>query len=366
MRKTFASNFIMAAIVISMLTAVSRSEAGQIEITDMSGRTVNVPANPERIVCLGPGSLRQIVYLGQQHKVVGIENFEKNSPYGRPYLLANPQLVQLPTIAMGGPGNINNEPDLEATLKVRPEVIFISYMDPGKATTLQDKLGIPVVVLSQGRFAGFDEKLFDSLNLAARILGAEERAASIIQFINDARMDLNQRVGDTLAKPGPSVYVGGVGFRGQQGIESTDSDYTPFEWVKANNVVKSLNKKERLFINKEQLLAWNPDIIFIDGSGLVPTLQDYQKNPGYYESLKAFRESRIYVLFPFNFYVTNIDTSIADAYAVGKLLYPESFADIDITSNANRIYKFFVNKPVYEFMEKDFGALTGNGGFTKK
>lgn len=366
MKKSFASTFVLAAIVIAMLTAVSSSEAGHIEIIDMSGRAVVVPLNPERIVCLGPGSLRQIVYLGQQHRVVGIENFEKNSPYGRPYLLANPELVGLPTIAMGGPGNINNEPDLEATLKVKPEVIFISYMDPGKAMILQDKLGIPVVVLSQGRFGGFDEKLIDSLNVAARILGAEERAASIIQFINEARTDLNKRVGDTLAKPGPSVYVGGVGFRGQQGIESTDSDYTPFEWVKANNVVKSLNKKEHLFINKEQLLAWNPDIIFIDGSGLVPTMQDYRKNPGYYESLKAFRESRFYVLFPFNFYVTNVDTSIADAYAVGKLLYPESFSDIDITSNANRIYKFFVNKPVYELMEKDFGALTGGGVFTNK
>jgi iron complex transport system substrate-binding protein len=364
MRRVCAYVLIIASFFFT--PDIAGSQTPQIEVKDMAGRMVTAPVNPQRIVCLGPGTLRQIVYLGQQSKVVGIENFEKNSPYGRPYLLANPQLCELPTIAPGGPGAINNDPDLEATLKVKPDVIFVSYMEPTKATTLQEKIGIPVVVLSQGRFAGFDEKLHDSLLLAAQILQAEERANAVIKFINDSKMDLEKRAGDVSAKPGPTVYVGGVGFRGQQGIESTDSDYTPFEWVKANNVVKNLNKKEHLFINKEQLLAWNPDMIFIDGSGLMPAMQDYQKNPDYYNSLKAVKDSRVFILFPFNFYVVNVDTAIADAYAVGKLLYPESFADIDITSNANRIYKFFVNKPVYEFMEKDFGALTGNGGFTKK
>jgi iron complex transport system substrate-binding protein len=348
------------------LPVVAQSQESQIEVTDMAGRIVKAPVNPERIICLGPGTLRQIVYLGRQDKVVGIENFEKVSPLGRPYLLANPQLKQLPTVAAGGPGNINNEPDLEATLKVKPDVIFISYMDPGKASTLQEKLGIPVVILSQGRFAGFDEKFHDSLRLAGKILGTEERAEAIVKFINDSKEDFGKRVGENEKKPGPTVYVGGIGFRGQQGIESTDADYTPFEWLKANNVVKSLNKKEHLFVNKEQLLAWNPDIIFIDGGGLIPTTQDFQKNPEFYNTLDAFRKSKAYTVFPFNFYVVNVDTAIADAYAIGKILYPDKFADIDVKAEAGRIYSFFVGRDVYDIMEKDFGPLTGNRPFKKE
>ncbi len=363
---------ILHTILIAFLSLLfvpecSFSQKPTIEIKDTAGRMVKAPVNPDRIVCLGPGSLRQIVYLGRQDRLVGIEQFEKGSSYGRPYLLANPQLTQLPVIAPGGGKNTNSDPDLEATLKVKPEVIFISYMEPAKADALQGKLGIPVVVLTQGRFAGFDERMFDSLLVAAKVLQAEERAEAVIRFVRESRADLEKRVGDVSSRPGPTVYVGGVGFKGQQGIESSDSDYTPLEWIKANQVVKSLNRPEHVFINKEQLLAWNPDVIFVDGSGLMPILQDYRKNQSFYMSLKAVKEASSYVLFPFVFYVANVDTAIVDAYAAGKVLYPDRFSDIDVKANADRIYSFFLNKPVYDLMEKDFGALLRNDflGLTK-
>lgn len=361
MRKLIAFWFIFATMF--GLSDSCLSQKPEIEVSDMAGRLVKVPVDPQRVVALGPGSLRQIVYLGCHDRVVGIEQFEKSSALGRPYMLANPELAKLPTIAPGGGKNTNTEPDLEATLKVRPDVIFVSYMDAAKADSLQSKLGIPVVVLSQGRFAGFDEKIFDSLKIAARVLNVEARADSIRKFVDDARKDLSARVGDKQSQTGPSVYVGGVGFRGQQGIESSDADYISLEWVKANHVVKALGKTEHVFINKEQLLAWNPDVIFIDGSGLTPVLQDYQKNPDYYRSLKAVMEGRAHVLYPFVFYVANIDTAIVDAYAAGKVLHPDKFADIDVRAKADDIYRFFIEKPAYQLMEKDFGPLISNNVF---
>ncbi|MEW6113804.1 MAG: iron ABC transporter substrate-binding protein, partial [Thermodesulfobacteriota bacterium] len=120
----------------------------RITVTDIGGRVVEVPANPQRIICLSPGTLRLIVYLGASAKVVGVEDFEKTRPTGRPYILAHPELKKLPTVGPGGPGSINKEPDLEAVLKVKPDVIFISYIEPTNADALQKKIGIPVVVLS--------------------------------------------------------------------------------------------------------------------------------------------------------------------------------------------------------------------------
>ena len=361
MKKLIAFCFIFGSMF--GLSDSCLSQKPETEVSDMAGRLVKVPVDPQRVIALGPGSLRQIVYLGRHDRVVGIEQFEKSSALGRPYMLANPDLAKLPTIAPGGGKNTNMEPDLEATLRVRPDVIFVSYMDAAKADSLQNKLGIPVVVLSQGRFAGFDERIFDSLKIAAKVLNVEGRAEAIQKFVDDARKDINSRVGDHQAQTGPSVYVGGVGFRGQQGIESSDADYIPVEWVKANHVVKALGKTEHLFINKEQLLAWNPDVIFIDGSGLAPVLKDYQKNPDYYRSLKAVKGGRTHVLYPFVFYVANIDTAIIDAYATGKVLYPEEFADIDVKAKADDIYRFFIDKPAYELMEKDFGPLISNNVF---
>ncbi|MBI5571659.1 MAG: iron ABC transporter substrate-binding protein [Desulfomonile tiedjei] len=362
MRTTAFLTTLFALLVGNLCGTVCSCDAQErVVVTDAAQRVVEVPSDPQRIVCLSPGTLRLITFLGATQKVVGVEDFEKTRPTARPYILAHPELTKLPTIGPGGPGSINSEPDLEAVLRVRPDVIFISYMERGNADALQKKLGIPVVVLTHGRFAGFDELMYDSLRVAGKILNAEKRAEEVVTFVEGVRKDLRKRTAGVEEGKKPTVYVGGVGYKGIQAIESTDAAYTPLEWVGARNVAQQASQKAHLFIDKEKLLQWNPDIIFIDGGGLTLVRQDFAKRPEFYRELKAFREKGVYIIFPFNFYVTNIDTAMADAYAVGKILYPEKFSDIELRNKSDEIYAVLVGKPVYEQMEKDFGAL-GRGG----
>jgi len=153
-------------------------------VIDMVGRTVHVPVKISRIVAAGPGALRLICYMNAQGKVVGIEQSEKTwGPGGRPYALANPDLLTLPTIGPGGPGAINSGPDPELILKVKPDVIFITYMEKGKADEYQEKVNLPVVVLSYGKLATFDEKVYDSLKIIGKILNSEKKAESVITFL---------------------------------------------------------------------------------------------------------------------------------------------------------------------------------------
>jgi iron complex transport system substrate-binding protein len=339
------------------ITTCAVFAAERITVTDMGKRMVEVPSNPQRIICLSSGTLRLIVYLGAAGRVVGVEDFEKTRPTARPYILAHPELAKLPTVGPGGPGSINKEPDLEAVLKIQPEVIFVSYMEPANADALQKKLGIPVVILTHGRFASFDELIFASLRVAGKILNADQRAEAVIEYIENARKDLLTRTQAIPDDQKPTVYVGSVGYKGVQGIESTDAGFTPLEWVRAKNVAKTIAPKDHLFIDKEKLLEWNPDIIFIDGGGLSLVKQDYEKKPEFYNGLKAFNEKRVYVIYPFNYYVTNVSTAMADAYAAGKILYPDRFADINPGTTSDEIYNFFYGKPLYQQMEKDFGPL---------
>ena len=329
----------------------------KITVIDLEKRIVEVPKNPERVICLGPGSLRLICYLGMMKKVVGVERFEKSPPVGRAYLWANPELAKLPVIAPGGPAGINKEPDLEAVLKINPQVIFIANMEPAKAEALQKKLNIPVVILSYGGFATFDDVVFESLRLAGKILGAEKRAEEVVAYIENARRDLLKRTETFDEKKKPRVYIGGIGFRGTQGIESTDASYFPLDWVRAGNLAKEIAPKGHLFVEKEKILAWDPDLVFLDGGGLGNIRQDFQKKPEFYRNLKAFRNRKVHLLFPYNWYVTNIDTAVADGYAAGKILYPESFQDLDPPKKAEDIYTFFLGRPVYGQLEKEFGKL---------
>lgn len=325
-------------------------------VTDSTGRTVKVPGDVKKIICIGPGCLRLICYLGAHDAVAGIEAFEKTLQVGRSYRYAVPQLLTLPVIAPGGPGNVNKEPDLEAVLKVKPDVIFASYMEKQRADTLQQKIGIPIIALSYGRFGSFGNELYASLRVAGKILARENRADEIIGYIEKAKADLSKRTAGIEESSKPSVFIGGIGYRGAQGIESTESDYLPLEWVGARNIARSEGKAGHLFVNKEKILEWDPDVIFLDSLGLSIIAADCQKKPQFYQALKAIRNGRAYVLWPFNAYMTNIDTVIIDAYTVGLILYPERFRDVSIDKKIDEVYRFFIGRSVRDSMVKDAGA----------
>ena len=230
-------------------------------------------------------------------------------------------------------------------------------MEAVKAEALQKKLGIPVVILSYGGFATFDEVVFASLRLAGKILAAERRAEEVIAFIENSRKDLLRRTAGYEEGKKPRVYIGALGYRGTQGIESTDAGYFPLDWVRARNLAKEAAPRGHLFIDKEKILSWDPDLIFLDAGGLNRVRQDYQKRPAFYDRLKAFSSRKIYLLYPYNFYVTNIDTAVLDAYAAGKILYPDLFTDTDLVQKADAVYSFLLGKPVYGEMEREFGPL---------
>jgi iron complex transport system substrate-binding protein len=336
-------------------------------VKDMAGREVQVPIDPQKIVGIGPGALRLLVYLQAWEKVVGVEKMEKMSPQGRPYWLARPELSNLPNCGPGDPDGTNKKPDLESIKVLNPQVVFAARLDVSMADEAQKISGIPFVVLRYGESGGDNGPLFDSLKIAGKILSREKRAEDILFYFDTLRKDLNARTRSIPAKQRPSVYVGGIRYNGTFGIESTEKSYIPFSWLNANNLSDRLESKigSHVFLDKEALLQMNPEMIFIDGGGLALVTEDFFKKPEYYFSFKAFSKKSVFTLLPFNGYATNLCTALADAYAVGKILYPESFTDIDPEKKADEIYTFMVGKPVYAAMKKDYGPIGAMPPFLK-
>ncbi|WP_040411250.1 iron ABC transporter substrate-binding protein [Desulfosporosinus sp. OT] len=325
-------------------------------VTDLVGREVKVKIPAQRIVAVGPGSLRLVAYAKGTNRVVGIENMEKKDQTGRPYLFAYPELTSLPTIGQGG---IDSVPDEEALLSVKPDVIFASYLvDKAKAAdNLQAKTGIPVVVLSYGPLATFNEEdVYRSLDLVGRVIGTQQRAEEVITYVKSSKADLAERTKGIPDSAKPKVYVGALGVKGTQGIESTQAKYPPFMYIGARNVADETGKSGSLMIEQEKLVSWDPDILFIDEGGN-KVFDDAKKNPTFYQSLSAVKNGRVYGQIPYNFYTTNIDTALADAYYAGKVIFPEKFQDIDPVKKSEEIYRFFLGQPVYEQMVKDYGGF---------
>ncbi|MGB9940322.1 iron ABC transporter substrate-binding protein, partial [Methanosarcina sp.] len=306
------------------------AESAELTITDGFGREVTVPGNAERLVCSGSGCLRYLVYLQAEDYVVGVDSMETkvNEIEGRPYALANPQLKDYPLI-----GEARGEDDPEKIIEINPQIILkSSTVGQASATTaadadaLQDKTGIPVVSFPYGSLNNEEQKteMYSSLRIMGEAIGKQERAEEVIAYIEATMQDLESRTADIPESERKTVYVGGVSYSGAHGIISTEPAYAPFLWVNAKNVAAGMGA-DHADIAKEALVDWDPEYIFID----VGTLQlgnegaiGELKNDASLAGLSAVKNGKVYGVIPYNFYSTNYESVLANAYFAGKVLYP--------------------------------------------
>ncbi|HHV39064.1 MAG TPA: iron ABC transporter substrate-binding protein [Tepidimicrobium sp.] len=330
-----------------------KQDSEDIIVTDLLEREVQIPANPTSFVNMGSGCLRLYTYVAPLEKLAGIEQSDKERTMGTPYSIINSDIfMNLPTIGQGGS---KASIDPEQILMVKPDVIFSTHATDAKtADELQEKTGIPVVVLSYGVGDIFDKNIYDSLILIGKVTGEGKRAEEVVNLLEGYHRDLTDRTRDILEEDKPSVYVGALGNKGPQGIESTRGDYTLLNILNAKNVVDETGSKGSLMIDKEQLLSWNPEYIFIDLDGYHIVEEDYKKNANFYDSLSAVKSDNVYVQLPYIRSRINLETAIADAYYMGTVLYPERFADIDPEEKADEIYVELLGSPFYNQMVEDY------------
>lgn len=366
MNKKTAFLLLSALLIIGLLTAAGCTAQGTtapkntktVTVTDMANRSVAVPDNPQRIVGVGAGALRMICYLQAADRVVGVDDREQKQyntsgfgmPSGidKPYNLANPELANKPFIG-------SRSGDTERIAAQSPDVVFFTFTTGKDAQALQEKSGRPVVALVAGDLGKNKDSFYSSLNLMASILGKEERAKTVTTYIDGTIADLKSRTKDIPADKKPKVYVGGIAYNGAHGFLSIDPGYAPLMMVNGNNVAASAGSGGQMMIDKEKLLEWDPDIIFVDEASY-SLVKDDLKDP-VYQSLKAVKNGQVYGVMPYNWYANNYDTVLADAYYVGKVLYPEQFADVDPAAKADEIYTMLDGKPVYSNMSALFGGF---------
>lgn len=365
MKKFFVSSLVVCVVALSLVFAGAAFpiEEETVRIVDAWGRRVDVPSKVERVICSGPGCLRYLVYLNAQDFAVGVDSIEKRKSRfdSRPYAIAHPELKDKPLF---GEFRGFDNPELILSLDPAPQVIFKTYANMGyDPDELQAKTGIPVVVLNYGHLVAKRKDMERSLMLMGKILGKEERAEEVIDFFNGLIEDLGMRTEDMPDDKRPSCYVGGIAYKGPHGLTSTEPNYPPFYFTDAVNVAfcgSSQNQRQVVF-SRENLLSADPDKIFID---LSTTQGDRSKNALYqlandpeYKILSAVKKNEVYGLLPYNWYTQNHGSILANAYYVGKILYPERFKDIDPMKKADEIYTFLVGKAVFENMDESFGNL---------
>ena len=310
-------------------------------LTDAMGRQVEVPETVESVVCVGVGALRYTCYMGGADLVVGVEDYEIKTGMTRLYQYVNfDKFKDLPVIGTNG------EPYTEEIINLAPQVIVMSKSASVEADDLQAKTGTPVVVVP-GSDTTLDENAYETIRILGELYGKQTRAQELTTYLQGIGEDLDNRTKDIPQEEKPSVYVGGVSFKGHHGFEGTEAGYGPFELIHANNLADTTGQSGAFNIDLEQVLSWDPDIIFVDFNGKNLIAEDYAENPDYYNALTAVQEGKVYSQISFRSSATNLETALADAYYAACVIYPEQFADVDPVQKAGEIFEMILGVNPY-------------------
>ena len=183
----------------------------------------------------------------------------------------------------------------------------------------------------------------------------------MIQFLDDCLSDLSDRTAG--AGETPTVLGAGATFKGSHSIDGVYTNYPVFQILSANDVAREVAGQtgaSGVMVDREQILTWDPEIIFFDSGSMELLRTDYAENPGYFQQLQAVREGRLYQWPNSTWHWSNVEIPLVSAYYTGTLLYPEAFADVDFEAKASEIFDFFLGQPDYLRVLETAGAGYGS------
>lgn len=330
---------------IGLLSLSSISYADR-QIVDQIGRTVTIPDKVEKTVVLQHQTLNLLVQLDATDKIVGVMSNWKQQ-LGDGYAQLAPSLEKTPKV-----GDLTSF-DAESLVKLQPQVVFVTNYAPKEMIDKISALGIPVVAISlrkevnddkstlnptlQNEEQAYNEGLKEGILLIGDIVNKSENAQALVNDTFKQREQVSQRLQDIpkeqrvrayMANPDLTTYGSGK--------------YTGLmmEHAGAFNVAASTVKGYKQ-VSLEQVIAWDPEVIFIQDR--YPQVVDEIKQDTRWQVISAVKNNRIYLMPE---YAKAWGYPMPEAMAIGELwmakkLYPEKFSDIDMRKAANDWYQKF-------------------------
>lgn len=347
-RNKLLSTLIVLCISLSMLVGCASSEedtkteesvmeenvqeeAETREITDMAGRTVEIPAVIDKVFPVSNISSIYLYTMNPEH-LLGW-NYELNDLEKEIIL---PEYHDLTAYGQGD--SINYEAVIAAGPSIALEVASDDEASIEEADALSQSIGIPVIVVS-------DE--FTDTAEVYRFLGElfeeEERGEELAAYVETAF----EEVVEIPEEEQVTVYYG----NGEQSLETSPAGSMHSEIIDFVNAINVADVEaeggSRIEISGEQLLAWNPDYIIVNGEpkadlGGDAAADTLMADPNY-ATLTAVQNEDVYGApnTPFSW----VDRPPGPNRVIGvrwlaKLFYPDYY-DYDINTEVKEFYQLF-------------------------
>ncbi len=351
----------------------TEASPAEMTVTDMIGREVTVtPGSYQKVVCIGAGALRMYSYIADVNLLCGVEDIDNTTleerpkmfdAVARPYVLAYGDVFStLPSCGVGGP--MAQTAEAEKILSCAPDIVISEYEDVEKEDALQEQLGVPVITLKAGPKGVFDDAFAGSMKLLGTIFGEEEKADALVSFVERETAEIKARTSNIADADKPGVYICGLGNWGTTNHLMTAQNYVSFNIAGVKNVVSGMATDGIQPIEEEAFVALGDDmdIIIMDAAAVKNIAPLYQEDPTMFDTCKAWTNGEVYLEMAYNAYYTNYEIALINTWSVAKTVYPELFADIDLTAKTNEVTKAFLGQ---ELAEQIFACPSSFGGYQK-
>lgn len=303
--------------------------------TDMAGREVELPAGVQKVYGTDPVASITMYTLAPE-KLLGW-NYQF-SDYEKQYIL--PEYQNLPVYGMRDSFNP------EAVIQDAPDLILQMGQTNEKAVedadAMQEKLNIPVVVLS-----GNMEDIPTVLTTLGEIVDEPERAQTLADYAQKT-IDRAQSM-EIPEEDRVTVYYG----NGVDSLETAPAGTVASEVIElAGGVIVAdvavESPSDRVQVSKEQVIAWDPAFMFVNGEPKEDVFGDNAAqaimNDTDYATIQAVKDSNVYGIpkAPFSW----LDRPKADNRLIGLLwagsvMYPEYYTEVDVNAEIKGFYELF-------------------------
>jgi len=280
------------------------AKAFPLTITDSLGRSVTIPARPQRIVAMSPSVVETLFALGV-------------TPVGRPETATYPPEAK-EVEAFG----TSYQPNLERIAAMKPDLIIADATIQAQLVPSLEELGAPVVAID---FSGVD-RVIDSLRTIGALVGVPEKGEELAKQIEDRIADITRNLPAERPKVVAIIAAGP-----EQYFAAKPSSYigTIIAALGAENIVSEDEPVGRVAgytnLSQERLVQANPDVIIFTNPvpGAPPLSQTLRNNPAW-ANLKAFQDGRVFDADPV-VYVQSAGPRVVQALdELAKLFYPSS------------------------------------------
>ena len=338
-----------ALVTLSLLLGLNGYAEGQASapttriVTDMTGRAIQVPAIINRIVTAFGPSYETVFLLGGKDKIVATGAMHAKMPLA---VKTNPDLAKYPAITALGMATTLN---IEEMLKVKPDLVFF-WPNPPVLKKLKEA-GIGSVVMFSfslpGNFNSYKDQQGKEILFVGDLLGGKSPAiaAEYCKYY-DGKLDyIYGKTKSLTDAQRPKCFVGNSNGSNFLNGWSKDMEENYMDWI-AGGLSITANADETspggfTQINKEQLVASNPEYLIVDNhGGNTQSIKASIKNDPAFAQLKAIKDNHVFAI-PIGVFLMN-HCAEKPLYMLwlAKTFQPELFKDLDF----NQEMKYFYNK----------------------